>query len=387
MWSTFSERFDTRQPSAEFYPLWTVAVARYQYLLRQGRPRIDVGILRTDHFTDNMSGFAFLDHDGKRVPDEDAYGRWWMRNRQNHWWQDLGMQMPAGPTNSSTEHCCYETRCPSPTGLVQPDGPGYQALIIYQSQLDPDAARAVLEWARKGLKVVIVHGTRELKQLFDGQYWNHDHAADRTPGRDGRDGELAETMKALTELPTVAEIDDPSRTVATLRDLGVVGRAEFTSDNRNVLSHLREDGDLLHVYLYHFLYETGEPTTVRVALPGSGAVYRVDVWTGALRPHTGGVRQKDGRSIVTIDLSPGETALFTLDRSVPAPSDVKPARSETVAELSEWTIAVESWDAGNSELIIEDRGLGYETREVRPNTHIARLDAGRAGCAPGRACR
>ena len=68
MWPMFSERFDTRQPSAEFYPLWTAAVSRYQYLLRQGKPRVDVGILRTDHFTDNMSGFAFLDHDGNRVP-------------------------------------------------------------------------------------------------------------------------------------------------------------------------------------------------------------------------------------------------------------------------------------------------------------------------------
>jgi hypothetical protein len=26
------------------------------------------------------------------IPDEEAYGRRWMRDRQNHWWQDLGMQ-------------------------------------------------------------------------------------------------------------------------------------------------------------------------------------------------------------------------------------------------------------------------------------------------------
>jgi hypothetical protein len=326
-----------------------------------------------------MSGFAFLDHDGNRVPDEDAYGRWWMRNRQNHWWQDLGMQ-DAGWTYEFFDGTLllhddvFFTR-----GFVQPNGPGYQALM---SELDADAAGKVFEWARKGLKVVIVHGTRELKQLFDGQHWNHDHAADRTPGRDGRDCELAETMKALTELPTVAEIDDPSRTVATLRSLGVVGRAEFTSDNGNVLSHLREDGDRLHLYLYHFLYETGEPTTVRVALPGAGAVYRVDVWTGAIRPHTGSVQQAQGRSIITVDLSPGETALFTLDRSGPGPSDFNPARSETLAELSEWTITVESWDAGDSELITEDRGLGYVTREARPTTHIARLDAGKGRLRP-----
>ena len=55
----FSERFDLRQPGSEFYPLWNRAIGRFQYLLRQGRPRIDVGILRTDHFVDNLSGMVF----------------------------------------------------------------------------------------------------------------------------------------------------------------------------------------------------------------------------------------------------------------------------------------------------------------------------------------
>jgi hypothetical protein len=47
-----------------------------------------------------------------------------------------------------------------------------------------------------------------------------------------------------------------------------------------------------------------------------------------------------------------------------------------VAELTEWRIVVESWDAGVPRVITEDRGLGYVTREVRPTTAISRLDAG-----------
>jgi hypothetical protein len=174
-------------------------------------------------------------------------------------------------------------------------------------------------------------------------------------------------MAELLALPTVAAIDDPADTVAALRSLGVVGRAEFTDENTNVLSHLREDGDLLHLYLYHFLYETGAPVEVEVALPGSGAAYRIDGWTGKLRPHSG-VRQEGGRTVLTVTLAPGETALLTLDRSAPAAPPSSPASSETVAELPEWTIAVESWDAGDLTEITEDRGLGYQTREVRPNT-------------------
>ena len=383
MWPMFSERFDTRQPGAEFYPVWTAAVARHQLLLRRGRPRIDVGILRTDHFTDNMSGLAFVGEDGRRIPDEEAYGRLWMRDRQNHWWQDLGMQ-DAGWTYEFFDGSLLLHRDVAfSEGVVQPDGPGYQALIVYQSELDADTAARLLDWARRGLTVLVVHGARELKLLARGLYTDHPRAAVRTPGLDGRDAELADTMAQLLALPTVGVVDDPSGTVEALRGLGVVGRAEFVADNRTVLSHLREDGDLLHLYLYNFLYETGEPTEVEVALPGAGAVHRIDAWTGAVRPHTG-VRQDGDRTVVTVPLAPGETALLTLDRSGAAAAGSSVSAPEPVAALTEWDIAVESWDAGELQVITEDRGLGYRTREVRPLTAITRIDVGTTELGPWR---
>ncbi len=381
MWPMFSDRFDTRQPAAEFYPLWNRAIGRYQLVLRQGRPRIDVGILRTDHFTDNMSGMAFFDEDGTRVADEVAYGRWWMRDRENHWWQDLGMQDAGWTYEFFDGSLLLHDDVTIEDGLVQPGGPGYQALIVYQGELDPDTAAKLLEEARRGLRVLVVHGARELVQLTKRRHRVHERAAARTPGLDGRDDELAATIAELVALPTVAEIEDPALTVDALRRLGVVGRAEFTRENRTVLSHVREDGDLLHVYLYHFLYETGEPVEVEVSLPGAGRVHRIDAWTGDVRPHDG-VRLEGERTLVTVALAPGETALLTLDRSsAPAPASA-PAVRETVAELAEWSIAVESWDAGEPRLITEDRGLGYETREVRPTTAVTRLDAGTGPLRP-----
>jgi hypothetical protein len=373
MWPMFSERFDTRQPAAEFYPLWNAAMGRYQCLLRQGSPRIDVGILRTDHFTDNMSGTAFLDDDGRRIPDEEAYGRRWMRNRENHWWSDLGMQDAGWTYEFFDGSLLLHDDVEFSSELVQPDGPGYQALIVYQSELDPDVAAQLLNWARHGLRILVVHGARELTLLERGQYRTHECAAARTPGLDGRDEELATTVAELLALPTVA-VADPAQSLEALRGLGVVGRAEFTSENRSVLTHLREDGDLLHLYLYHFLYETGEPVEVEVSLPGVGSVHRIDGWTGAVRPHAG-VRQDGGRTIVTVSLAPGEIALLTLDRSAAPPSASTSTTPETVAKLSEWAIAVESWDAGDPELITEDRGLGYQTREIRPRTAVTRLES------------
>lgn len=372
MLSVFSERFDERQPAAEFYPQWTEALARIQAVLRQGDPRIDVGILRTDHFTDNASGMAFIDDDGNRIPDEDAYGRMWMRDRQNHWWQDLGMQDAGWTYEFFDGSLLLRDDVELRDGLVQPNGPGYQALIVFQSGLDVDVARHLVAWARAGLPILLVHGASELRLLETNSYTHHERAASHTPGLDGLDGELEAAIAELVALPTVRVIDEPSGTIGALRGLGVRGRAEFTADDPHVLTHLREDGDLLHLYAYHFLYETADDTEIGFRLPGIGSVHRIDPWSGAVHPHAD-AHAEDGSTVIRARLSPGETALWTIDLF--SPPQKLAESTEILGELDDWEISVESWDAGDNELIVEDRGLGYETREVRPQTAITPLTA------------
>lgn len=380
MWPMFSERFDTRQPGSEFYPPWTAAIGRLQYALRRGRPRIDVGILRTDHFTDNLVGMSLAGPDGERIPDEVAYGTMWMRNRENHWWQDLSMQDAGLSYEFFDGSLLLRDDVAFDGDLVQPGGPGYSALVVYQSALDPDVAAHLLAWADRGLRLVIVNGVREVEFLMAGRHRVHERAAGRTPGLDGRDDELAATMAALRGRPTVAEVDSPAEIVRALEHLGVTGRARFVADDRQVLTHLREDGELLVLYAYHFLYETGTPTTVQVRLPGRGAVHRLDLWSGGLRPHRG-VRSGGGSTIVDLPLAPGEVAVVVLDRA-DEPVDSPPPAHEVVAELTGWSTTVESWDAGEPEVITEDRGLGYLTREVRPTTAVTRIEVGEAELRP-----
>ena len=381
MWPMFSERFDTRQPAAEFYPLWTTSVARQQLLLRRGKPRIDVGILRTDHFVDNLIGLSLVAPDGRRIPDEEAIGRMWMRNRENQWWQDLGMQDAGWSYEYFDATLLLHPDVSYGDGVLQPDGPGYQALIVYQQHLDPDAAKRLLELARGGLRVLFVHGGRELKWLARGLHTVHDRAASRTPGLDGRDDELAATVTALLAQPTVVAISDPADTVTALRRLGVVGRAEFVEDNECVLTLLRDDGDLSHLFVYHFLYETGSPTVVRVALGRAGVVHKVDPWSGATATYAADLAP-DGRLVVSVPLQPGETAYFTVDHAAPAVG--APTTETEVATLDDWQIAVESWDAGEPRIITEDRGLGYVTREVRFATAVTTLDSAERCLKPWR---
>lgn len=379
MWPMFSERFDTRQPAAEFYPLWTTAVARQQMLLRRGRPRIDVAILRTDHFVENMIGISLIDADGNRIPDEDAYGRMWMRNRENQWWQDLGMQDAGWTYDYFDAELLLHPDVAFGDGVLQPEGPGYQAVIVYQECLDPDAAVRLLELARAGMRVLLVHGARELKYLAENLHTVHERAAARTPGLDGRDTELAATIAALLAEPTVNEISDPAQTVAALRGLGVVGRSEFLTDNQSVFGLLRDDGDLSHVFVYHFLYETGSPTSVQIALARPGAVHRVDPWRGTLSTYASEVAA-DGRLVVSVELHPGEVAYFTVDHT--DPTGGTPTSESVVTTLDDWQISVESWDAGELEVITEDRGLGYVTREVRPHTAVTTLASAERALTP-----
>jgi hypothetical protein len=212
------------------------------------------------------------------------------------------------------------------------------------------------------LRVLFVHGARELKWLARGLHTVHDQAASRTPGLDGRDEELAATIIELLAEPTVAAISDPAQTVSALRTLGVVGRSEFIEDNESVLTLLRDEGDLSHLFVYHFLYETGAPTVARIVLERTGLVHKVDPWSGTATPYAADIAA-DGKLVISVPLEPGETAYFTVDHTGPAGGE--PATETVVTTLDNWQITVESWDAGEPEVITEDRGLGYVSREVR----------------------
>lgn len=212
-----------------------------------------------------------------------------------------------------------------------------------------------------------------------GRHTTHAAAAARTPGLDGRDDELATIMAELRRMPGV-RVAAPSGVVAALDELGAGGRARFETDDPHVLTHLREDDGLTVLYAYHFLYERTEPTTVRVALEGAGAAHRLDAWTGELRPHRGARRDGD-RTVVELTLAPGEVAIVVLDRTTDAADSSAPTLAE-VARADAWRLVVESWDAGEPEVIEEDRGLGYVSREVRPTTAVTRLDAGGIELAP-----
>ena len=84
MWPIFSERFGSRQPAYVHYRDWTKMVARYQMILRQGRTRMDLGILRLDYNFNNMI------FGGSN--EEELYGKGMMRGNEGMYWKDMSLQ-------------------------------------------------------------------------------------------------------------------------------------------------------------------------------------------------------------------------------------------------------------------------------------------------------
>ena len=240
---------------------------------------------------------------------------------------------------------------------------------------DPEVAQHLLKWAQRGLKILLVHNTRELKWLQKKRYINHEKAASTTQGLDGRDAELSQTIEKLLTLPNVTSISEQAQTVDALRRLGVSGRAEFSEPNMNILTHLREDHDVSYLFLYHFLYETGKATEVKVCFDGQAAVSRINPWTPEITPFHD-CTTEHGRTVCNVTLQPGEATILCLDRSKPPATLAKQSERTTILELETWDVTVEDWNAGEIEIIKEDRGKGYETIEHRPHTKVTPIKVG-----------
>ena len=385
MWNMFSERFDTRQPAAEFYPLWNDAIGRYQYVLRQGHPRIDVGILHTDHFTDNASGMFFVDADGNRVPDEDAYGRDWMRNRQNHWWQDLGMQ-DAGWTYEFFDGSLLlrdeVTLGDDPAApVVQPDGPGYQALLVFQSGLDADVAKLLVEWASRG------HEDRAGQRHERAQVAHARHLHEARPGRLADSGSRRPRRRAGGDDRRAVEAAlrhdrrrrgaDRRRAARPRRDRP---RRVRRAQPERALAPPRRRRPAAPLPLRLPLRDRRADDRRGVAARRRGGVphRRVVGCGGAVRCRSRRGRPHDPDRLSRPRRNRAVHARSQSGRRIRGPGLPTPWSRR----LDDWSIAVESWDAGEMELITEDRGLGYEAREVRPHTAVTRLSAGAGPLRP-----
>lgn len=409
MWPVFSERFGVRQPAWQHYKDWTGMLARYQMLLRTGKPRMDLAILRFDYYFNNL-------YFGDSMNEKEFYETQLMRGHEGVYWKDMSLQDVGYTWDYFAPQILEEQFVGTANGNLLPEGPAYQAVILYQQALPVEAAEKLLSLAKKGLRIVFVNGCTETVRPGHIDV-THKKAACMTPFNDGRDSELSKIIDEIKLLPTTVEVEKQSETVEALKKLGIHPRTEFTEPNRNILTLMKETNDEVIFYAYNMLYTETEPFSFRTSIASDGVPYRIDCWNAEIQ-ELGSYERKDGRTIIATSLAPGEACLYVIKKnevhkhvvSTPANTNVVVKQDklwlqafasgdyEIVSEcigsdtihtivpeaqtLTEWELQVEDWNEGEKVELTEDRGKGYVTKEVYYKTKKTMIPAGKVNLVP-----
>lgn len=405
----FSERFTKRQPNAIDYVELNEHLARIQKALRLGVPQMDIGILRTDYYHHMMINFF------SNLGD---YSKNDLRKHTGVYWQDTTLQDAGYTYDYFSPNLLREEDVTCENGLVQADGVGYQALILYQEELPYESAEILLNWAENGLPLVIVEGSTEERVRSNVVKYNESGAI-TTGSNDGKDEQLAALMTQIKALDSVAVVQTEAEAYDALLSLGVRPRAEYVeSGQQNLLSVLRKDSDASYLYVYNYMYQDEQNYTGQISLDGIYKPYLLNTWTG----ETEEIAQyavEDGRTVLNVDIAPGEVMIFTLDpnsrdeRTITGSSNVEQIKVEngqttmlvsqsgtakltysdgstfetevTAPEdlvLNDWSLVVEDWLPGEKVTRTEDRGLGYTTTEVTYTTKKSKIDVGSTELKP-----
>ncbi len=393
MYPRYPERFGGRQPAAGHYPEWTAMLGRCQKMLRQGAPRRDIAILRTD--------YRFVNY-GK-PKGYDTFECNYMMHDKAYFWRDLNLQA-AGYTYDyfSPLLLLDEERTVCRGGELLPDGPGYRALVIYQQQLELACAEKLLEIARSGVPVIFVNDTSETITHDAEGGIVHGKAASESHSLSERDEDVRAVVRQIKALDNALEIDGTKAAPEALIRLGVQPRVRFAEENRRVLTCSRWDAEknMLYTFAYCFKFRAeagGEPSDFELQMEGEGQPYRMDEWSGKVE-EIGAYRREGGRTGVRLSLIPGEAALILLDLSaadlphaLPCPetilrrdgalylkadrageyeigmcggeSDRKAVALPEAVSIGTWDITVEDWNEGEKVVNVEEK-FGHTTREV-----------------------
>lgn len=247
--SVFSEAWGPRQPSWRHMADVSAHLTRSQFVLRAGRPRVDLAIYR----------HTYWESADARYPVDPALGN------AGYSYDFIGPMLLELPMATVSE------------GRLAEEGPGYGALVLNDERsVPPSVARRILALAKAGLPVIVVGEPPRRSPFF------HDQA--------GADAAVQQAMAALVALPGTRTVAKPADVPAALAALGVPPAVGY-SQPADLATVRRADGDTEY---FHFFNHGNETVDMEVALTAAGLPYELDTWTGRITPiacyRTGGRR-------------------------------------------------------------------------------------------------
>ncbi len=383
--STGFRQLGTRNPGYSDYDEFNAHLGRVQQFVQTGKSRTDVGFINQKW----IHGVAFNAGIGN-----DNGNMNWQYAHQGVYYRSTELQDNGYTYDYFSPKFLFDddVRFDEKTKTIEKAG--YKAIVLYQDWLDIEAARRLLRWSKKGLKIVIL-----------------ENAASRTPFNDGKDVALKKVMDELKTLPTVRQAtvyDDidyfsaqpggyDDNVLEKLKELGVGPYSGYSEPNLQLLTQTRQD-DAGNQYTYVYNYDPADyldkshKASVRSATHGQNiktdivqdglfVPYVIDSWTGETT-ELADYRWEDGKTIIPIDLDYDNIELLAFEKvdearlhvlttnadSAYAVHDgvvVRTSKSGTVtAELSngkaieqavevpgaydikDWDLTVESWRPG-----------------------------------------
>jgi hypothetical protein len=387
----FAESWGPRHPSWRHAAGIAGFMARTQTVLQTGTSKVDAAVLRQRGFSGTGLGAP---------------------------WFTAGMG--ASPTSVGWTHQFLSPRLlelPSAgvsRGLLAPDGPAYKVLVLEgdlfagrEPSLEVSTAERLLELARDGLPIVIIGA------------W--DNA--RVPGiaKPGENARLQEVVDELLAMPSVRNVADRPFVPDALDDLGLEPDVIY-SERSSLLTAHRVDKGVDYYYLSNGFHADASVVnrishTVSLRRNNPGAVpYTLNAWTGRIERVALYEDEGPDRVRIHVTLEPGETTIIAIGRRDwhndkagrrrhATHSDADEVRytergvavralqagtytttlsdGETVVtevaelpalpRLSDWSLAVEDWQPGDSatETIKANHELALE--ELTPWTEIPEL--------------
>lgn len=301
----FSEAFGPRQATWADTPQITDWLTRMQFLLRQGRPRVDVAIYRQS-MDRSLSDAVFKDPGLARAGYSFDY---------------VSSSLVTLPTSAVKDR------------RLDPSGPGYRALVLdNQRAISVAAARRVLSFAKTGLPVVVVGG-----------------APNQTPGaRDSAasDREVKRLMASVLSQRSVRTVSDGSKVPGMLAKLGArpaLGPAEPSG----LLTTRRStaDGD---VYVIH--NPGDDEVSTDLALEGDGTPAELNPWTGDITA-IGEWNRRAGRTIVPIEVAPRQTRVIGVGKFTHAPT-ARAASSQADVAVDRDQLVLRSNESGTFRTVL-----------------------------------
>ena len=369
--AVWSERFSKRQPASADYPELNRHLTRLQKALEAGVPQMDLAILRTDYaFNNRLTNGGMVNFVEKGVYSNKAH-------TQDAWyWRDLSLQNAGYTYDYFSPWLLTDETITCSDGLLQPDGVAYQALILMEDELPPEAAERILHFAETGLPVLLVNHAEEIV-ANDEVLKVNTTAASRSGSNNASDEELADIISRLKAFPNVRTVESEADALPALQEMGVYPRVSYEEPNTVLLPVLRKTEKADYLYLYHYMYEEQDDFAASISLDGVYAPYLLDTWSGKV---TGlkNYRVEDGRTEISVTIAPGETQLYVLRKGADtAITEHTDQADENVIPLQQWSLTVDSFEPGEKVTRTESNPeTGLTTTETAFTTNYVLLDAG-----------